>query len=210
MQARCELYYKWYDQEYQFVLPGVQDIVFRNVQGEPMLKEQLGERKSYGLEWSLNSLEPTRVFYSISGSFFDVKNRFRDIQWYNDWTNVSYTFTASAGMRLLADHSIALSFHASGGRPFCAQEIQLDCIGRRTSVIETTHPFFEERLEQLFATNLRYGYTRSLSRIELEGFIEIINLLNYRPILEYKFNGDSYQNVRPFGITPIIGLVARF
>ena len=52
-------------------------------------------------------------------------------------------------------------------------------------------------------TILRDDPPRSLS---METFVEILNLFNSRPTLEYRFNGQTFQEVKPFGTVPIIGV----
>jgi hypothetical protein len=45
--------------------------------------------------------------------------------------------------------------------------------------------------------------------MEVEAFIEALNIFNYTPTLEYKFNGVRFVEVKPFGFTPIIGVTVH-
>jgi hypothetical protein len=209
-RLRCEAYYKWYDREYRFIAPDLQDVLYMTPDGEPALGPQDGNRKAYGLELSVTSARQAWYFYSLGFSLFDVKNRFDNTQWYNDWTNVGYTYSLAAGATFLKYHCFSLSVQGSGGRPFCPEITRQDCIGRIFAGIDKNSPYYGQRLQGLITTNVRYGFTRRMAGVELESNIEIINLLNYKPVLEYKFNGTGFQKVTPFGITPIIGFIVHF
>jgi hypothetical protein len=210
VRTKVEVYGKWYDREYPFFAPGMQEVIALSSDGKASLVPQNGNRKAYGLELSMSGIQRSWYFYSLGASLFDVKNRFDDSQWYNDWTNVGFTISVSGGITIGRGHSISLSAQGAGGRPFCEQLVLTDCVGRKFAIFDQSRQYFAERLNRLLTTNLRYGYTRRVFSLELESFVEIINLLNYKPVLEYKFNGSGFQEVRPFGITPIVGLSVRF
>jgi hypothetical protein len=209
-RLQCDLYFKWYDREYRFIAPDIQDVLYVTAEGVPALRPQDGKRKAYGLECTAASVRQSWYFYSLAFSLFDVKNRFDDQRWYSDWTNVGYTFSLSAGATVMRHHGFSLSVQGSGGRPYCPEIIQRDCIGRNSAVIDNSGPYYTRRLQRIITTNARYSFTKRISHVELESNVEIINLLNYKPVLEYKFNGTGFQPVTPFGITPIIGLTVRF
>jgi hypothetical protein len=209
-RLQWNLYYKWYDREYRFISPDIQDLLCSTPAGDPAMRPQDGNRKAYGVEMSMTNARQAWYFYSVGLSLFNVKNRFDDAQWYNDWTNVGYTYSISAGATFLKYHCFSLSVQGSGGRPFCPEILQQDCIGRRSAVIDNNSPYFGQRLQGLVTTNVRYGFTMAITGMQLESTIEILNLLNYKPVLEYKFNGTGFQKVTPFGITPIIGFIIHF
>jgi hypothetical protein len=209
-RLKCELYCKWYDREYRFIAPDIQEVFTVTADGKPALRPQDGKRKAYGLELSLNNLRQSWYFYSLGYSLFDVKNRFGDARWYNDWTDVGYTYSLSAGTTFMKFNSFSLSVQGSGGRPFCPEIIRQDCIGRKSAMIDNTSAYYGRRLQRLLTTNAKYSFTRKIFGMEIESAVEIINLLNYKPVLEYKFNGIGFQEVRPFGITPIVGFTVHF
>jgi hypothetical protein len=205
LQTRIEAYGKWYDREFPFVGPDAQEIFHIAADGSPALGRQNARRRAYGIEWSLNNPDRDRYSYSLAGSFFDVKNLSRDGTWHNDWTNVGYTYAATIGAICRKHHMLAFSIQGSGGRPYCPQAIASDCIARKYAVLDPSRPYYSQRLDALVSTNLQYRFARSIGRAKIESSIEIINLLNYKPVLEYKFNGDHFQEVKPFGFTPIVG-----
>jgi hypothetical protein len=208
--STCELYYKWYDREYQYIAPDVQDVVYTKDDGALALRPQDGRRRVYGAEVSLVNAQRGWFSYSLGASLFDVKNQFGNAAWYNDWTNVGYTFNAAATATLLHDHTVSLSVSGSGGRPYCPEVVRTDCVGRKSALVDTTQAYYSRRLDRLLTTNARYGFSRKILGTQAELFIEIINLFNYKPVLEYVFNGTGFQAITPFGITPILGCSVSF
>jgi hypothetical protein len=209
-RLECDLYYKWYDQEYRFLAPDIQDMLYVKEDGSPGMRPQDGKRKAYGLELTASNARQSWYFYSLGCSVFDVKDMFSDEHWYSDWTNVGYTYSLSVGATVLRRHSFSFSVQGSGGRPYCQEILQSDCIGRLSAVLDKNSPYYSQRLQRIITTNARYCFTMRIAQMELESNVEIINLLNYKPVLEYKFNGTGFQQVTPFGITPIVGLTVRF
>jgi hypothetical protein len=103
--------------------------------GEPAMQPQDGKRRAYGIEVSLCNARRSWLSYSGAVSLFDVKNRFGNARWYNDWTNVGYTFSLSGGATVLNDHTFSVLLQGSGGRPFCPELVQSDCIGRKSAAV---------------------------------------------------------------------------
>jgi hypothetical protein len=174
------------------------------------LREQYGERRAFGIEGSLDNHDAKRLFYSIGGSLFDIKNRYDNGSWQNDWTDVHYTYSFSLGTRILGSHALSFSLQGSGGRPFCPQTVVADCINRKFAVYDQEAAWFSRHLERLLTTSMRYAFTRRAGRLRTEGFIEVLNVLDYTPTLEYKWNGDRFVEVKPFKITPIVGATVNW
>jgi hypothetical protein len=70
---------------------------------------------------------------------------------------------------------------------------------------EPGRQYYSQKLDPLFYTHLRYGFEKTFHRLSVKLFIEILNLFNNQPTLEYRFDGINLQEVKPFGILPIIG-----
>jgi|WetSurMetagenome_2_1015567.scaffolds.fasta_scaffold04717_5 hypothetical protein len=208
--SSVEVYGKWYDREFRYLSPDVQDVLYTTTRGGLALRPQDGRRRVYGAEVSLVNTGRGWFSYSIGASIFDVKNQFDDSGWYDDWTNVGYTFSCAATAVVLRAHTVSLSVAGSGGRPYCPAMVNVDCVGRRSASLDTLAGYYSRRLDRLFTTNFRYGYATKIFKAQTELFLEIINLLNYKPVLEYKFNGTGFQPVTPFGITPIFGISVKF
>jgi hypothetical protein len=205
-ELRVETYYKWYDREYGYAIADTQLFFDRDKNGALILHNQNGKRRAIGIEGSLSNHDAQRFFYSLNGSVFDIKNKYDDGSWQNDWTNVGFTYVLSCGARLFGSHSVSLSIQGSGGRPFCPKKIVPDCINRKIALLEADVPYFSRRLERLMYASMRYSFLRRGSRAQTEGFIEVLNLLDYTPTLEYKWNGAWFVEVKPFRITPILGV----
>ena len=205
LETRIEAYGKWYDREYRSISPTYKDIFTIDKNGNTALQNQDGKRKAYGVELSIKNRHDRRLFYSLSGSCLDVKNKYKDCRWYNDWTNVGYTFSIDIGSTFRKRHMLSVSLRGNGGLPLCDQLIQMDCIGRKYTVLDTTSLYFSQRLKNLVFANVRYAYTTKIGGLEFDGFIEVLNIFNYQPTLEYKFNGDRFVEVKPFGFSPILG-----
>jgi hypothetical protein len=205
MELKTGAYLKWYDREYNFVSPKLQEVLFLTADQQWDLRPQDGRRRAYGFELTLASPPRDGVTYSAGGSLFDVKNRWADGTWYDDWTNVRYTGSLSIGARLLRRHSFSFTLQGHGGRPYCPEMVVEDCIGRKSSLYEPGN-YYARRLDRYISTHVRYGFEASLRRLAIETFVEAINLLNRQPVLEYRFNGESYLAIRPFGIVPIVGV----
>jgi hypothetical protein len=205
IETNIEAYYKWYDREYRSISPAQLALITIDEKGFTALREQNGERRAYGVELTIKDPSDRRLFYSVSGSLFDVKNRYGDGAWYDDWTNVRYTYSVNLGSFFKKSHMVSVSLRGSGGRPFCDQYIMTDCQGRNVAVVDSATALFSQRLGALFVANARYVYSTKIGRMGLDAFIEVLNIFNYKPTLEYKFNGERFVEVKPFGITPIVG-----
>ena len=209
LDMKVEGYYKWYDREYRYLGSGVPDIFKINEFGAATLQPQNGRRRVYGMEVTAQDRHDRRHFYEASGSLFDVKNQYEHDAWREDWTDVRYTYSLSAGIRPLENHLVSASVRGCGGRPLCAQTIAVDCMGRKSAVLDTSEPLFSRRLDPMLSVNMKYSFTATFGRTAVESYVEILNLCNYKPTLEYKFNGDRFIEVKPFGITPIIGCTVQ-
>jgi hypothetical protein len=204
-EVRIETYYKWYDREYGFVVADTQQFFENDRSGTIKMRDQHGKRRAVGIEGSLGNHESQRFFYSLSGSLFDIKNRYDDGSWQHDWTDVGYTFALSCGARLFGSHSISLSVQGSGGRPYCPKIIVDDCVKRKIAVFDADIPYFSQRLEKLVYASMRYSFLHQGGKLRTEGFLEVLNVLDYTPTLEYKWSGNRFVEVKPFNITPILG-----
>jgi hypothetical protein len=199
------VYFKWYDREYHYVSPKMQEVITFNDVVEPVLAKQNGLRKSYGAELMLGGGGDGILTWSAGGSLFDVRNRYSNGKWYDDWTNVRYTGSFSLGVRLFDHHQLSASARMNGGRPYCSEVIVADCIGRKSPVFEVGEGYYTKRFDRLFATHMRYSFEYRIRRLTTEWFVEVINLFNSQPVLEYRFNGATMQEVKPFGLVPIFG-----
>ncbi len=209
IEARVEGYYKWYDREYSYICPYVQDIFTVDDNGSAVLRDQNGRRKAYGVEILLRDNHDRRLFYSLGGSMLDVKNQYGGATWCNDWTNVGYTFSADVGCRIAQSHAVSFSLRGSGGLPLFSQTVSMDCMGRKSAALDTTVQYFSKRMSDLIVANLRYEYSMKIGTMGIEAFVEALNILNFTPTLEYKFNGERFVEVKPFGFTPIFGLTVH-
>jgi hypothetical protein len=202
-------YYKWYDREYDYLAPEVQDIFSYNGRGDLVMRSQSGRRKAFGAEFSIGTPRDRRLFYSLAGSCFDVQNKYGNGEWHNDWTNVRYAYSCDAGCRS-GNSLLSISFRGSGGLPTYVQRVAVDCMGRKSAALDTSVAFFSRRLGSLFMANAKYAYSIKIGSGEVGAFLEVLNVFNYRPALAYKFNGDRFVEVKPFGITPILGCTVQF
>ncbi len=205
MKVKGDCYCKWYDREYHFVSPQVQEVFRFNNDGALLLYPQNGRRIAYGGELSLSGRHFGLLEYTAGGSLFDVQNRYRNGEWYDDWTNVRYTLSLTAGVRLFSHHLLSIGMQRNGGRPFCRELVVGDCLGRKSAVYDTARSYYSERLDPLTTAHLRYGFEKTFGRVGTELFLEVLNVFDSRPTLEYRFNGEGFDRVQPFGAVPIVG-----
>ncbi|MBD3358036.1 MAG: hypothetical protein GF363_12830 [Chitinivibrionales bacterium] len=203
----CAAYYKWYDREFNQTSP-YGTTVFDWDSRE--LGERNGRKWVRGIEAQVKSRD-TRIFnFSCAGSLFDVKIRYTDGTWHDDWTAVRYTYSFSAGASIGEHHHVSLAGKGSGGRPYSPRVVHTDCVGRKYDDFDPEADYFSTRLDPLLSFDARYDFTRHIGRAELGVSVEVLNLLNYRPTLDYRFNGGGFEDVRAFGICPIVGFSLAF
>jgi hypothetical protein len=196
---RSDFYYKWYDREFLYNNPYTISVVTTGAPGEYAIADQSGKRKSTGIEVMVNNGDYAKSRFSIAGSLFSTQNRYSDGNWYNDWSNVGYTLSLSHQRSFLNHHHISVTATAMGGRPYT----------RISSDIYHSSPtstWLKERLDRIFYVNIRYAFNTTINQIAIEGNFEILNLFNAQPALDYRFNGERYIKITPFGITPILGI----
>jgi hypothetical protein len=206
LHVKTDLYYKWYDQEFKYADPLHQDAFYFDNMGKPALSRQNGLRKSTGIELSVGDSHDKRLFYSLGLSYFTVQNSYGDGHWFDDWTDIRYTFNLSIGASFFTDHCICFSTQAGGGRPYFPEEIQVDCEYRKSVTYDQQNLYGFKRLGNLFNASARYSFSKKIRAVELELFLEVLNVFNYQPVLDYQFDGEGFHEIKPFGITPIFGL----
>jgi hypothetical protein len=209
IETKIGLYYKLYDREFPYTPPFSQYFFHYDQSGEIKATEQKSKRKALGLELSVQENHSKNYFYSASMSLFDIKDEYPDGSWHNDWINVGYTFYVSGGLQFCNSHLFSASVQGTGGRPFSPSAVASDCVGTRSMIYTATDFSTVGRLEKLLCANIRYGYTIRFCNRNVESFIEILNLFNSLPTIDYKFDGENLLEVKPFGVTPIIGCTVQ-
>ncbi len=197
---KSDLYYKWYDREFLYSSQFYISVIEMGSDGLYKISSQNGKRKSMGIELMLNNDDQHWYYFSAGGSIFRVLNKYKDGQWYPDWTDIGYTCSISSRLSFLEHHKLSLTLSAMGGRPYTRQKTQA------ASSITAKSEWFNDRLDRICYVNLRYEYTMKIRSLNLEASLEILNLFNAQPALDYRFNGERYIKVVPFGITPILGV----
>lgn len=194
---KSDLYYKRYDREFMYSSQFYISVLEMGSNGRYEISSQNGKRKSMGIELMLNNDDQQWYYFSIGGSIFRVLNKYRDGTWYPDWTDVRYTFSASNRISIFKHHKVSLTISAMGGRPYTKQ---------KSSFNTAKSEWFNDRLDRICYVNFRYAYSTKIRSLHLETNLEILNLFNAQPALDYRFNGEQYIKIVPFGITPILGI----
>jgi hypothetical protein len=190
-----DLYYKWYDREFLYTNPSYISIMEMSRDGVYRISNQNGKRKSMGIELMFNNGDRHWYYFSLGGSIFSVFNKYKNGLWYQDWTDVQYTFSVCSRVSLLKHHTVSLTASAMGGRPYTTP-----------SYNATQSGWYNDRLDRICYVNFQYVYSTKIRGLYLEGSIEIMNLFNAQPALDYRFNGERYIKITPFKITPILGV----
>lgn len=203
-----EGYYKWYDREYPFVYPENRRYGEGTDDGfRWRLDDPRGEKKAYGIEFTFQKKKYDHLYYSMSGSLFDVKNKYTDGKWYNDENNVRATVGLSVGWNS-RHHGISLRGSGSGGRPYSpiTYNNKYDFYE-----IDTTKAYYSEFLDPIFSLNLRYSFKIYPRWGNITGYVEVWNLLNYTPTVErYLYSGRGYVDYENQGIMPVGGVTVDF
>ena len=139
-----------------------------------------------------------------------MKNHYDNGVWYDDWTNVRFTGSMSIGVKIFSGHTLSFGLQGNGGRPFCPEIIVQDCIGRKKSIYDPEEEYYSGRLDRYITAHIKYSLQQKISSFSTEFSMEVLNLFNNQPTLEYRFNGDSYYDVKPFGIVPVLGLMVKW
>lgn len=198
-----DLYYKWYDREFLYSSQFSISVLEMDSNGDYTISNQNGKRKSMGVELMLNTDDHQWCYFSIGGSVFSVLNRYSNGNWYHDWTDVGYTFSVYSRISFLEHHMVSLTASAMGGRPYTKHSTGT------TLFSSTQSEWFNDRLDRICYVNFLYKYTTKIRALSLEGSIEILNLFNAQPALDYRFNGERNIKIAPFGITPILGIAVN-
>jgi outer membrane receptor protein involved in Fe transport len=82
----------------------------------------------------------------------------------------------------------------------------VDCEYRKSVTYDQQNLYGFKRLGNLFNASARYSFSKKIRAVELELFLEVLNVFNYQPVLDYQFDGEGFHEIKPFGITPIFGL----
>lgn len=201
---------KLYDREYHFVSPRQQEVFYLDQKSEFVLFPQDGRRMAYGIEGTIENSRKKWLLYTGAASLFTVKNRYRDGNWYDDWTNVRYTLLLMLSTAVLKGQQFSVTCQINGGRPYCREMIVADCLGRKSTRYAPGSDFYSEQMDKMIMINVRYGIERHFNTFNTEFFIDVLNVLNAQPTIEYQFNGETFQPVKPFGITPVAGVKVQW
>ena len=203
-----ETYFKWYDREYPLVAPGErQYIKYTSESTRWMLDNPTGKKRAYGIECSFQKKKYDHLLYALSGSVFDVKNRYTDNKWYNDENNVRGTLGLTVGTNF-RKHGISLRASASGGRPYTPVSYDKQSGFYH---LDSTKDYYEASLDPLLTLNLRYTFKLYPRWGSILGYFELWNLLNYTPVVERYFSPwTGYNDFRSNGILPIGGITVHF
>ena len=203
-----ESYYKWYDREYEMWDPD--NYVFYNdffsshsedqqfidkIRKE--LEQPRGNKKAYGIEFTLLKKKHEGFYYALSYTWFSIQKKYGNNKWYDDQYNLRNSAILTTGMKFNKHHHLSLKTVASEGRIYLEN---LDWHGIERPRIVT------ERLDPILSVSLRYQFSLLPSFANIDGYIEIWNLLNYKPVIEK----TKYDSIRAQEILPIFGLTAEF
>jgi hypothetical protein len=212
-----ETYYKWYDHEYPFVTPGERQYISAQLnentgfyENSWKLSNPKGKKMSYGIEFLLQKRKYDKLYYSGSLSIFSILNKYTNNKWYHDEMDVGKTLGLSIGSNINKHHGISMRMQLSNGRrytPVVYNELE------RAYEIDSTSEYYSKHLPLFASLNLRYTFKIFLNRGNVTGYLEVLNLLNYMPVVERFFDAYSEKGFRDYecnGIFPVAGVTVDF
>lgn len=195
-----ESFFKWYDRELLHATPEEPEL--------PSVVSQTGKKSATGVEVQLAKAPATGFHYSLGYSYALAKERYADGKWYADESSIGHALHCTAGFTL-ASHGITGSLNISEGRPYTPK-----------IVVGTPIPYQEafdgrvgynsRRRDPMLSANVRYSLTLYRSWGTVGAYLDLMNALNRRPVIDDRFNGTGFDEVTVFGFLPIGGISVSF
>jgi hypothetical protein len=213
----CEAYYKWYDHEYPFIYPEERQYAtssynstLENYEYTWKLSDPEGKKRSYGVELMFQKKQYDKLYYSGSYSMFTVENKYTNGKWYHDQMDIGQALNVSVGTNVLKHHGFALRAQIAGGR--CYSPVIYNQVDKRY-ILDSTEEYYSKHLPMNASLNFRYTFKSFLAWGNITGYIEVMNLLNYEPVVERYFDPyhkDGFRDYRCNGILPVAGIMVDF
>lgn len=201
-----ETYFKWYDREYEFIIPGKRRYYeYKDDESISLLDKPAGKKKAYGVEISFQKKKYSHLYYSLSGALFNVENKYRNGKWYNDENNARCNLGLSIGYNAY-HNGIALRLAITGGRPYTQAVYDQE---NNRNIFDST--FFSAFFDPFININIRYTFKLYPKWGNITGFIDLWNVLNQTPVIQrgyWKWSG--FWDVRSNGTLPVAGITADF
>lgn len=213
----CETYLKWYDREYPFISPEKRqyatysyNTAIDDYEYTWKLSNPAGKKRSYGMELLFQKKQYDNFYYSASYALFNVENRYLNGKWYHDQMDIGQVLNVSVGTNVMKHHGFALRTLIAGGRrytPVTYHPLE------NWYVFDSTEEYYSKHLPMNASLNFRYTFKSFLAWGNITGYVEVMNLLNYTPLVERYFDPyhkDGYRDFRCNGIVPVVGIMVDF
>jgi hypothetical protein len=213
----CETYFKWYDREYPFVFPESRQYatysynsVLQDYEYTWELSNPAGKKRVYGMELMLQKKQYDKFYYSGSYSLFTAENKYVNGKWYHDRMDVGQVLNLSAGTNVLKHHGFALRANIAGGRrytPVTGNPL------KNIYEINKEEEYYSKHLPVNVSLNFRYTFKSFLTWGNITGYVEVMNLLHYTPVIDRYYDAyanNGYRDFRGNGILPVAGIMVDF
>lgn len=213
----CETYFKWYDREYPFISPERRqyatysyNTALEEYEYTWRLSNPDGKKRVYGMELMFQKKKYDKFYYSGSYSLFTAENKYLNGKWYHDRMDVGQVVNLSVGTNVLKHHGFALRANIAGGRRYTPVTYNpLENIYE----INKEEKYNSKHLPVNVSLNFRYTFKSFLAWGNITGYVEVMNLLDYTPVIDRYFDGYSrngYRDLKGNGILPVAGVMVDF
>jgi hypothetical protein len=203
-----EAYYKWYDREYTKWNP----IIFQLEMDYQNARQSgaswnpsppRGNKKAYGMDFSLQNPNWHGCYYGIGYSLFSVKEKYANGSWYDDPENVRSNLAVTLGAEFLKHHGFSLRALIHGGRPYSKDKTD-EVYGNS---LDKSNEYYSERLPMVISIAARYNFSFSPRLGTVTGYVDIWNLLNRTQATRRSYTWNKDGETKENGIIPLLGVI---
>ena len=167
-----------------------------------------GGQRTHGCEASFFSTGKHRFFYSASGTWSVSKILYVDNSWYSDWFGECLKGSLLAGFSFSKEHVLTANFLGMTGRWYPRQE---DLWIRSGDRLEARFDSpYAGRLDPVYSLSARYTFEHQFKRCTAGGYLEAVNILNKKQVIDRETDSFGYLDHRMLGIIPNAALMLKF
>ncbi len=206
-----EAYAKRYDQQYKRYAPERRELNLYTewFNGKTLLhlNPADGEQRVYGCEASLSTSGKQRLFYAAAGTWSISRDKYRNGSWYTDNYGRCLKGSLLAGFSFSKAHVLTANFLAMTGRwypkigPWYYYE---------DGVIVRSDSPYAGRLDPVYSLSARYTFSHQFKRCTAGGYLEAVNILNKKQVIDRQTDHFGYLDHRMLGIIPNLALMLTF
>jgi hypothetical protein len=207
----AEAYVKRYDHQYPMRNSERRDLgaySYLDFDGARLVRigRPWGGQRVHGVEATLEGDRNRRFFYSTAVSYSVSNHQYVDSSWHTDKFGKCRKASILAGFTISKGHVLTASLLAMTGRLYSKINSSTSG-GWRWDLSEG---YLSERLDPVYSLSARYTFEHRFRRMTIGAYVEAINILNQRQLIDREVDPLGYNDHYLMGILPNAAVLVSF